>query len=220
MLKNWVKLKKSKMSLCGYVATVAIACLSFLAACGGDSSSSADDNNLSEADMMVDVFDDLPVCTENRDGVMAYVKKEKIAYTCINGEWTPDSENNSSSSGVIGVKGYSQKGPFIKGSSVKVLELENGRTLKQTGRNFDTKIQTDDGHFALNAATMVSQYVELHADGYYRNEVTGQNSSSPLTLYALTDVMMREGGKVNINLLTHLEYQRVLHQVQKQNLKV
>ena len=60
MLKNWVKLKKSKMSLCGYVATVAIACLSFLAACGGDSSSSADDNNLSEADMMVDVFDDLP----------------------------------------------------------------------------------------------------------------------------------------------------------------
>ena len=241
MLKNWVKLKKSKMSLCGYVATVAIACLSFLAACGGDSSSSADDNNLSEADMMVDVFDDLPVCTENRDGVMAYVKKEKIAYTCINGEWTPDSENNSSSSGVIpssnsesnntkdpdavptsldGVKGYSQKGPFIKGSSVKVLELENGRTLKQTGRSFDTKIQTDDGHFKVNAITMVSQYLELHADGYYRNEVTGQNSSSPLTLYALTDVMMREGGKVNINLLTHLEYQRVLHLVQKQNLKV
>ena len=118
------------------------------------------------------------------------------------------------------VSGFSQKGPFIKGSSVKVLELERGSTLKQTGRSFDTKIQTDDGHFVLNASIMVSQYVELRAEGYYRNEVTGQNSSSPLTLYALTDVRMRDGGKVNINLLTHLEYQRVVYLVKNEKMRV
>ena len=231
-------LKKSNM-LRGCVATVAVSGLLLLAACGGDSSSSKGTEPAEASDIMAETFEDLPVCTDKREGATAYVKDEKTAYTCTSSNWTPDSDENSSSSisgsnpessasedleavptSLDGVNGFSQKGPFVKGSSVKVLELESGRTLKQTGRNFDTKIQTDDGHFALNAATMVSQYVELRAEGYYRDEVTGQNSSSPLTLYALTDVTMREGGKVNINLLTHLEYQRVLYLVQKQKMKV
>ncbi len=252
-------LRPSKMT----VAIGSIALL--LAACGGDSSSTkgpepADDSANSStsssteadsADIVKDSFEDLPVCTDKREGATAYVD-DKTAYVCVDGDWVAASsdsrvrENDESSSSrqppldgesssssldnvqdseaiptsLDGVNGFSQKGPFIKGSNVKVLELESGRTLKQTGRNFDTKIQTDDGHFKLNATTMVSQYIELHAEGYYRDEVSGKNSSSPLTLYALTDVTMREGGKVNINLLTHLEYQRVVHLVQKQKMKV
>ena len=72
----------------------------------------------------------------------------------------------------------------------------------------------------MNAQTMVSQYVELHAEGFYRNEVTGTESGAPISLYAITDVMMREGGKVNINLLTHLEYQRVVYLVKVKKMKV
>ena len=129
-----------------------------------------------------------------------------------------DSEKVATS--LEGVSGYSQKGPFINGSKVTVIELESGRTLNQTGNTFESKIQSDDGQFKLNARMMVSQYVELHAEGYYRNEITGENSEAPLTLYAITDVSKRDGGIVNINLLTHLEYHRVVYLVTKKKMKV
>ena len=129
-----------------------------------------------------------------------------------------DSEKVATS--LEGVSGYSQKGPFVNGSKVTVIELESGRSLNQTGNTFESKIQSDDGLFKLNARMMVSQYVELHAEGYYRNEVTGGNSEAPLTLYAITDVTKREGGIVNINLLTHLEYHRVVYLVKEKKMKV
>ena len=129
-----------------------------------------------------------------------------------------DSEKVATS--LEGVNGFSQKGPFLNGSKVTVLELESGRTLYQTGYTFKSEIKNDSGHFSLNARTMVSQYVELHAEGYYRNEVKGGNSEAPLTLYALTDVSKRDGGLVNINLLTHLEYHRVIYLVKEKKMKV
>lgn len=135
-----------------------------------------------------------------------------------NGIAVLDSEKVATS--LEGVSGYSQKGPFINGSKVTVIELESGRNLNQTGNTFESKIQSDDGQFKLNARMMVSQYVELHAEGYYRNEVTGKNSEAPLTLYAITDVSKRDGGIVNINLLTHLEYHRVVHLVKEKKMKV
>lgn len=129
-----------------------------------------------------------------------------------------DSEKIATS--LEGVGGFTQKGPFLMGSEVNVIELRDGRTLDQTGDNFETVILNDSGFFKLNARMMMSQYLELHAKGYYRNEVSGKNSNAPLTLYALTDVMMREGGLVNINLLTHLEYHRVVHLVKQQKMRV
>ena len=138
--------------------------------------------------------------------------------TSENGIVVLDSEKVATS--LEGVSGYSQKGPFINGSKVTVIELESGRNLNQTGNTFESKIQSDDGQFKLNARMMVSQYVELHAEGYYRNEVTGKNSEAPLALYALTDVSKRDGGIVNINLLTHLEYHRVVYLVKEKKMKV
>lgn len=129
-----------------------------------------------------------------------------------------DSERIATS--LDGVGGFTQKGPFLMGSEVNVIELRDGRTLDQTGDNFETVILNDSGFFKLNARMMMSQYLELHAKGYYRNEVDGKNSSAPLTLYALTDVMMRDGGLVNINLLTHLEYHRVVYLVKEKKMKV
>ncbi|WP_294115305.1 FISUMP domain-containing protein [uncultured Fibrobacter sp.] len=116
------------------------------------------------------------------------------------------------------VKGASQKGPFLSGSKVLVKELEDGRSLTQTGNNFDGKILNDKGEFKITARMLVSQYVMLEATGYYRNEVTGENSSSPLTLFGITDVTTRN--IVNINLLTHLEYERVIYLVTKKKMKV
>ena len=109
------------------------------------------------------------------------------------------------------VSGVSQKGPFLSGSKVIVNELANGRTLAQTGKSFDGKILNDKGEFRLKASMLVSQYLKLEATGYYRNEETGEPSSSPLTLYAITDA--RKRNVVNINLLTHLEFERVMYLV-------
>ncbi|PZW67315.1 fibrobacter succinogenes major paralogous domain-containing protein [Fibrobacter sp. UWR1] len=116
------------------------------------------------------------------------------------------------------VKGASQKGPFLSGSKVLVKELRDGRSLTQTGNNFDGKILNDKGEFRITARMLVSQYVMLEANGYYRNEVTGENSSSPLTLFGITDVTGRD--IVNINLLTHLEYERVYYLVTKEGYTV
>ena len=116
------------------------------------------------------------------------------------------------------VSGVTQKGPFLSGSKVLVREMEDGRTLTQTGNSFNGKILNDKGEFKINARMLVSQYVMLEATGYYRNEVTGENSNSELTLFAITDV--NERNTVNVNLLTHLEYERVIYLVTQKKMKV
>ena len=116
------------------------------------------------------------------------------------------------------VSGVSQKGPFLNGSSVLVREMSDGRTLTQTGNSFNGKILNDKGEFQINARMLVSQYVMLEASGYYRNEVTGENSNSALTLFAISDVNDRN--VVNVNLLTHLEYERVVYLVTQKKMRV
>ena len=116
------------------------------------------------------------------------------------------------------VSGVTQKGPFLMGSKVLVREMEDGRTLTQTGNSFNGKILNDKGEFKINARMLVSQYVMLEATGYFRNEVTGENSNSELTLFAITDVNDRN--IVNVNLLTHLEYERVVYLVTQKKMKV
>ncbi|WP_170930535.1 fibrobacter succinogenes major paralogous domain-containing protein [Fibrobacter sp. UWB1] len=108
------------------------------------------------------------------------------------------------------VAGVSQKGPFVTGSAVTVQELD-GITLKQTGKSFKGTIKSDKGDFAIKDINLESQYAILEASGYYRDEISGKKSAAPVTLRALTDLKDRK--HVNINLLTHLEYERVMYLV-------
>ncbi len=108
------------------------------------------------------------------------------------------------------ISGVSQKGPFVKGSSVTVQELD-GESLAQTGKSFKGKILNDRGEFSISSVTLASQYALLEVSGYYKNEVSGAKSSSPIALSALADLSERE--TVNINLLTHLELDRALRLV-------
>ena len=122
---------------------------------------------------------------------------------------------SSEDAGIYAVKdwevaGVSQKGPFVTGSVVMVHELDS-LTLNQTGKNFRGEIKSDKGDFDIKGINLASQYALLDATGYYRNEISGENSSGTVTLTALTDLSDRN--KVNINLLTHLEYERVMHLV-------
>ena len=122
---------------------------------------------------------------------------------------------SSGDAGVVAVKdwevaGVSQKGPFVTGSAVTVQELD-GITLKQTGKSFKGTIKSDKGDFAIKDINLESQYAILEASGYYRDEVSGKKSSGTMTLRAFTDLSNRK--TVNINLLTHLEYERVMYLV-------
>ncbi len=71
-------------------AGVAITGAALLFACGDDDSSfvaSENGGSAAEADIVVTIFDDLPNCTGKREGVTAYVKDEKTAYVCSDGDW-------------------------------------------------------------------------------------------------------------------------------------
>ena len=101
--------------------------------------------------------------------------------------------------------GYAEKGPFVNGTSVTITELDGN--LNQTGRTFSTTIVDNSGKFEQKSITFNSNYVQLRADGFYFNEVTGDNSSTQLTLYSVADIS--DESSVNVNVLTHLEKSRI-----------
>lgn len=150
------------------------------------------------------------------DGVgCSFVNNENSSVSIICGSDTLTYEVGASVSSdvveMLKLQGASQKGPFLQGTKVYAYELENGRSLLQTSRSFVGSIQGNDGKFLIPSVSLKSPYILLEANGYFLNEVTGKQSTSPISLFALTDLLERD--KANVNLLTHLEYYRVRHLV-------
>ena len=114
--------------------------------------------------------------------------------------------------------GFSQKGPFLKGSTVLLYELSDGRTLKQTNGNFTSEITSDDGRYSFQSRDLVSQYALIVVDGKYQNEVTGKPTTTNIKLQAYTNMLTRKSA--NVNLLTHLEKNRVFYLVTKKGMTV
>lgn len=148
--------------------------------------------------------------------------KDSVVVTCGTTSFSiPLNKNTSSPASEdkdvisnLKLSGFSQKGPFVNGSTVMALELENGTTLNQTGKAYNGEITSDNGQFNINVIALSSQYAIIRGSGYYLNEVTGEKSNGTLTLNAITD--LTERNSVNINVLTHLEYFRVQELVKKQ----
>jgi len=85
--------------------------------------------------------------------------------------------------------------------------------LVQTGKSFSTEIYDNRGSFEFNNIELSSQFVELKADGFYYNEVTGDRSSARLILCALSD--LTDKNSLNVNLLSHLEKGRVYYLISR-----
>ena len=109
------------------------------------------------------------------------------------------------------IKGYAQKGPFITGTKLLISELNS--SLSETGRNFTGTITDDKGTFDMTVQNLASSFVSISSDGFYFDEVSGQLSSSRLILNALIDISA--GQSININILTHLETERIKYLVLK-----
>ena len=103
------------------------------------------------------------------------------------------------------LSGQALKGPFINGTVVQLYELNSD--LNQTGKVFNTVIQNDIGSFEFNNISLVSPVIEVVADGYYFNEISGDLSTSTLNLSAISDIS--NSSDININIITHLEKDRV-----------
>ena len=114
--------------------------------------------------------------------------------------------------------GFAQKGPFLMGGTVSLFGLSDGRTLKPTNIVYSADVVRDDGLFRLKDVELESQYAQLVAIGHYRDEVGGGVSESAIRLRALVDLQKRE--TANVNVLTHLEYERVYNLVTREKMTV
>ena len=123
-----------------------------------------------------------------------------------------DDEQVTQSEQSVSITGYVQKGPFINGTAITVSELD--QKLVATGKNFTTQIIDNKGSFSLKDVKLQSDFVQLIAEGFYFDEVRGEKSAAQLTLFALADVS--SASSVNVNLLSHLEKDRVIYLMQEE----
>lgn len=102
------------------------------------------------------------------------------------------------------LSGQVQKGPFSIGSQVSVNELNEA--LNPNGKVYNVQTTSDLGAFSV-ASTIGSPLVEMVADGFYMDELTGQLSASRILLRAIAD--LRVDSTPTINILTTLQSQRL-----------
>ena len=100
----------------------------FFAACGDDSNTTpASPTKLSNADMEVDSYGQLPSCAEKREGKTAYVADQEQGYICQNGEWVEDDGS---------IKAY---------SSSRQNQLLSSSSLKNSSARSETMTDSRDG---------------------------------------------------------------------------
>lgn len=185
---------------------------------------------------------ELPPCTAQNEGETFLVDEASDLYFCINGEWrtsvigivkatcadgnlTVDPFTASDAAEVedpalagtyrrvaVPVAGAAQKGPFRYGASVKIVELDSAMRMADSKRTHETCIASGDGSYAFPGVNLVSPYVRVEVNGYFRNELSGGLSTSMVTLHSVTDLTERDS--VNVNMLTHLESPRLLKLVE------
>lgn len=139
--------------------------------------------------------------------VIAVAILSLIAFSCSKSDesgepFTPKNYN---------VNGKVEKGPFVSGSTI-TMQLMNAK-LQASGELYSSTIQDNAGNFSFGSKLFDAPYAELTANGYFFNEVTGNLSQGTLNLRGLVD--LKDATTVNVNILTHLKYQRVLTLVEK-----
>lgn len=106
------------------------------------------------------------------------------------------------------VAGVAEKGPFAAGSSVNMYELNNN--LQATGRIFGAKTDNLSAFSIAPPANLASTYIKLSVEGHFFNECSGNTSSVPISLEAITQTNGAKEVNANVNILTHLEVPRVM----------
>ena len=126
----------------------------------------------------------------------------------------PDVQNEKSSSSFSSssrnggsriIYGFAQKTPFVDSSVVQLTALDES-TLEPVGAPFTGMVDGGFSRYSVKVDSLESRYVQISVTG----DVLGYNSlplEKVFTLYAIADLDSRDS--VNVNLLTHLEFERV-----------
>jgi len=162
---------------------------------------------------IVPTKEDLPQCHAGNAKQRVLVKKDSVFFKCDSVKWVPETADGYIVKNVS-ILGAAQKGPFKFDSPLTLREvLLHDDALTYTGREYIDEISSNKGDFVIPKVNLVYPYAVLEVRGLWRNEVTGEWSKDPMTLRVLTDLTSRT--EVNINLLTHLEYDRAVQLVNK-----
>ena len=162
---------------------------------------------------IVPTKEDLPQCHAGNAKQRVLVKKDSVFFKCDSVKWVPETADGYIVKNVS-ILGAAQKGPFKFDSPLTLREvLLHDDALTYTGREYIDEISSNKGDFVIPKVNLVYPYAVLEVRGLWRNEVTGEWSKDSMTLRALTDLTTRT--EVNINLLTHLEYDRAVKLVNK-----
>ena len=112
-----------------------------------------------------------------------------------------------------GIEGNIQKGPFIAGSNV-MIQLLNENFIP-TGTIYNTITNNDFGGFNIENE-IKAPYIEIISTGFYFDEVKGGISDAQISLRTICKV--GEAGKTNINILTTLSRDRIVHLVKNEKI--
>ncbi len=124
---------------------------------------------------------------------------------CDDGDENNNIDNEVIEPTIYQLTGCVQKGPFISGTVIELYELD--ANFQQTGKSFTSEIISNNGSFELDNIPLESSNIELKANGYYYNEVSGLLSESQLNLKAIATI--NQEATININLLSHLVVDRI-----------
>jgi|GEM_PF-749647 len=181
-----------------------------LLACGDDSEKTSSPDLNDEYSSSIDYDLEDSSSSVNDDGTSSDSSNENF-------------ENATSSSSLSDLKdtviknasitGSATKGPFKFGSPVTVYELHLENLSSRTGRVYNDEVSSNQGNYVIPKVTLLSPYAELTVVGPFLSEVTGKNTDSSFTLRSIAD--LSESGECNINILTHLQANRILKLVEK-----
>ena len=106
------------------------------------------------------------------------------------------------------ISGYFQGGQFLKNSKIVIHDLNAG--FKPNGRTYRTTTINNIGYYEIGNIKSESGFIQISGTGICYNELSAYQEidSVPLQLYCIADI--RTKSEININILTHLEYKRVL----------
>ena len=136
--------------------------------------------------------------------------------------WTCSSSSGSSPTepeeptyivNLVSLGGAAQKGPFNNGTIINIAELNT--TFTPTGKNFSTAIVDNSGTFSVSNVQMDYPYAEIRATGFYFDEVGNNISAAQLSLFGLSNLTGKTS--MNVNVMSHLEKNRILHLLSQTN---
>lgn len=184
----------------------------FLISCGDDSGSSASESS-EESELS---SSSSSKANKSDKSSSSFSKKAKVSSSSNYKSSSNSSEKSETVSTINKTISGMAQGPFEKGATVSVYELDTN--FQQTEVRYETKIKNDSGSYSIKLKDFKSQYALFKVDGRYINNVTGKKSADSITLYAFTDLDNHD--KVNINFLTHLSHKRILYLANKKDIPV